>query len=146
MLDYFFCLCYYNFRPRGNPKPNRGISSIAWKTWFFKSNTPDVSRCAETQNLNGGLAQLVEHLLCTQGVRSSSLLFSTILYKSLQGSFLMHFYIFWHLICIKYYCFMNTNVVYQGFWEKVSRVWHASRKVFDKKYLLLKRFWKMREI
>ena len=37
---------------------------------------------------NGGLAQLVEHLLCTQGVRSSNLLTSTIIKKrDLKGLF-----------------------------------------------------------
>ena len=36
----------------------------------------------DKRQVYGGLAQLGEHLLCTQGVKSSNLLISTIAYES----------------------------------------------------------------
>ena len=49
----------------------------------------------------GELAQLVEHLLCTQGVRSSSLLFSTIYKKTeLNWSFFIVIIEF-HIVRVK---------------------------------------------
>ena len=46
---------------------------------------------------HGGLAQLVEHLLCTQGVRSSNLLSSTIFKRGRKTSFLVRF----PLLCVR---------------------------------------------
>ena len=77
------------------------------KVLYKKKSACIIKKCLEKGNPCGGLAQLVEHLLCTQGVRSSSLLFS----KNYRRTFVWRLFLLFCIrdIDIKYLYFFRTN-------------------------------------